>query len=244
MVKIYTLSCPDTGSIRYVGKTIKNLKDRLWVHISVSKTKRTHRDKWINSIIQKGKKPIIELLDECGEEDWVIYEMYWIAQIKGWGFNLTNHTIGGEGPHGRIFSKESRNKISKALKGRKYSKETIEKMRRSQMGKKLKQETIDKIVSKHIGTKHKKESIKKMKKAHFGKKMSRESRKKMSLKRMGITPTNVKSVKMYKHIFDEFKVFKNITTASNETNISRTAIMNCLNGLSKTAGGYIWRYNN
>lgn len=36
--------------------------------------------------------------------------------------------------------------------------------------------------------------------------------------------------------------YKSIVYASNLTEISRTAINNCVTGWSKTAGGYIWRY--
>lgn len=40
------------------------------------------------------------------------------------------------------------------------------------------------------------------------------------------------------------KVFNSITNASKETNISRTAIMNCLSGISKSAGNKKWKYAN
>lgn len=35
--------------------------------------------------------------------------------------------------------------------------------------------------------------------------------------------------------------YNNVTEASRNTGISRTSITNCLSGLSKTAGGYIWK---
>lgn len=35
--------------------------------------------------------------------------------------------------------------------------------------------------------------------------------------------------------------FENVTEASKATGISRTSITNCLSGLSKTAGGFIWK---
>ena len=36
--------------------------------------------------------------------------------------------------------------------------------------------------------------------------------------------------------------FDTIAEASNNTNIKRTSISNCLSGASKSAGGYIWKY--
>lgn len=38
-------------------------------------------------------------------------------------------------------------------------------------------------------------------------------------------------------------VYDNITEASKATKISRTAISNCLAGLSKTVGGFLWKKN-
>lgn len=38
-------------------------------------------------------------------------------------------------------------------------------------------------------------------------------------------------------------MYESITEASKATKISRTAISNCLSGLSKTAGGFIWKKN-
>jgi hypothetical protein len=40
------------------------------------------------------------------------------------------------------------------------------------------------------------------------------------------------------------KEFGSITDAAEETKIGRTAINNNLKGLSKTSGGYIWKYKN
>ena len=111
---IYTLSDPKTNEIRYIGKT-NDLDYRLKKHINESKNKRTHKEKWIDSIILKGLSPIIEILDIVDETEWCFYETYWISQFKTWGFNLTNGTSGGEGSDG--------------FKGKNHSNETKEKCR-------------------------------------------------------------------------------------------------------------------
>ena len=94
---IYSLSDPDTFEIRYIGKA-NNLKYRLWAHLNEAKNdkKNLHKCNWINSLLIKGKKPIIEIVEEVSITDWQFYERYWILQFSAWGFNLINKTKGGE----------------------------------------------------------------------------------------------------------------------------------------------------
>ena len=108
---IYTLSDPDTKEIRYVGKTVKSLKARLTNHIYTSKKIKNHRCNWIKSIINKGKKPEIDIIDVCPWYESQDLETYWIAQFKAWGFRLVNATNGGEGNLGSILSKENKEKL-------------------------------------------------------------------------------------------------------------------------------------
>ena len=65
---IYTLECPISGEIRYIGKT-NNIKKRLSTHIFVSKKQKTHKDKWIFKLKKDNKKPIIKIIDEIYEEE-------------------------------------------------------------------------------------------------------------------------------------------------------------------------------
>ena len=91
-VKIYTLSGPK--GVRYVGKTIQSLKDRLSGHLS-SKSN-DHRGNWISSLKARGIKPTINLIDLVDEDVWQESEMYWIKKYKDEGFILTNTSAGGE----------------------------------------------------------------------------------------------------------------------------------------------------
>ena len=56
--------------------------------------------------------------------------------------------------------------------------------------------------------------------------------------------SNMKSIIQYDKNDNIINDFKSITDASKKTNISITSIANCLKGLSKTSGGYIWKYKN
>lgn len=110
---IYALT-DEIGNIRYIGKS-NNVESRYKSHLKESKNKKTHKEKWINSMINRNLKPDYFILEECIFSDWIFMEEYWIAQVKAWGFNLTNGTIGGEGSNG--------------FKGKKHSEETKQKLR-------------------------------------------------------------------------------------------------------------------
>lgn len=116
-IKIYTLE--DNEGIKYVGKT-ESINSRFNRHIfdAKNKTKLNKRDAWIKSLLNKGQKPIITIIDIVSETDWVFWEKYWISQFKTWGFDLKNTTDGGEGTYGRIVSNETRNKMSLTKKGK------------------------------------------------------------------------------------------------------------------------------
>lgn len=116
-IKIYTLS--DSKGIRYVGQT-KNMKNRFNKHIFEAKKDggKNKRCSWIKSVLNKGLKPKMELIDEVPFDEWAFWEKYWISQIKSWGFNLVNMTEGGEGSYGLVVTDKTKKKMSEAKKGR------------------------------------------------------------------------------------------------------------------------------
>lgn len=93
--KIYTLTDPITNEVRYVGKS-QNPKKRLYEHIGESKRKcNTEKHFWINYLLSKGYKPVIDVVEECDNSEAEFFEIFYISLFKSWGFNLTNKTIGG-----------------------------------------------------------------------------------------------------------------------------------------------------
>jgi len=108
-VTIYTLSDPNTGEVRYVGKTQRPIKDRKSEHIYFAKKlNKTYSHRWINSLLKNNQRPVFKVLDTCESKEWKLIEQYWISQFKDWGFDLTNHSVGGEGTFGRKWSKDER----------------------------------------------------------------------------------------------------------------------------------------
>lgn len=98
-VKIYTLSDPIKRDVRYVGKTIESLNDRLKRHLRDHY--KTRKSMWIRSLRNKGLTPVIELIEEVEDCDWENEEKFYISYFRFLGFNLTNHSEGGRG--GKLY---------------------------------------------------------------------------------------------------------------------------------------------
>lgn len=95
---IYTLTDPIDKEVKYVGKS-KDTKDRLKRHMSNDHLKDswTSKNKWLLWLRNQGLKPEIEILDEGDVDNIDDLEIYWIEQLKHWGYKLKNETIGGDG---------------------------------------------------------------------------------------------------------------------------------------------------
>ena len=119
---IYTLEDPITGEIRYVGKA-NSLKSRLYGHIIECnrQDRKTHKINWIKSLLEKGMRPIISILDEVPGDEWEYWERYWIQQLNQWGTNLTNISSGGFKGNNYKRSSLSKDKMKISKKGIKLS---------------------------------------------------------------------------------------------------------------------------
>lgn len=118
---IYALKEPATNRVRYVGKTIQKPESRLASHISVAKhgRKKDYAHCWIKSILSRGEKPILEII-ESGVT--VEREIFWIKHFRKSGV-LTNFTDGGElGNTGKTWklSKETIDRTSSRRRKKVY----------------------------------------------------------------------------------------------------------------------------
>lgn len=116
---IYTLADPRTPeNIRYIGKTMDCLNNRLSKHIYESrKGAKHHRACWIRSLLKENIKPQIKILDII-QEEWSFWEKHYISLYKSWGFNLVNNSEGGEGTVGFKHSEETKKYLSEYNLGR------------------------------------------------------------------------------------------------------------------------------
>ena len=89
---IYILSDPETGVVRYIGKT-RDPKARMRNHIG--RKENNHKGNWIESLRRKNLLPEVTFIDEVPTEEWSFWEQHWIQVFRGWGFPLTNANAGG-----------------------------------------------------------------------------------------------------------------------------------------------------
>lgn len=215
---IYTLSDPITQEVRYVGKTI-NPKQRKHNHSNISRDKGTHKRNWINLLKKQGLKPNFEIIDQV-ENDWKFWEKYWIAQFKSWGFNLCNYTLGGDGlesanqtsfKKGQIPWNKGTAKV-KILKGTQHLNGLSTRFKKG-------------LTPWNIGKRyyHNKEGV-----IQFNSSPQKISKRKKVVKQIN------------KNTMEVIKEYESISSASIDTGIIRSSISNVLNGVAKTAGGYIW----
>lgn len=79
--------------------------------------KRTHSSKWIRSLLAVGQEPVLRIIETCQQDVADDREVFWIAQRRSEGFNLTNHTDGGGGTRGWHPTDETRANMSRSRKG-------------------------------------------------------------------------------------------------------------------------------
>jgi len=90
--KIYTMTCPVTHDIIYVGSTVQPLKVRLSLHLNDSKNSNSPLKKYIRDMNIVPSMELIEEIDVLTENQLRIVEYYWIDQFRQWGFRLKNMT--------------------------------------------------------------------------------------------------------------------------------------------------------
>jgi hypothetical protein len=97
---IYALCDPETGEVRYIGKSVRpwhRLRQHsLYDH--VHKGHRSRRSAWLRHLALKNVWPTFTVLEVCTEasRNWEAAERDWIEFYKSIGADLVNATNGGE----------------------------------------------------------------------------------------------------------------------------------------------------
>ncbi len=148
IVYIYTLNDPITNEVRYVGKSV-NPDRRYKEHIRNCYSNSNHKNNWIKSILDRGDKPIMEIIEETTSEFWSEREQYWISIFD----NLTNSTLGGEDG---TFTEEVRNKMiinntgeNNPMWGKKWSEEQRKRLSEQRKGVPKSDDFRDKLSKKN-----------------------------------------------------------------------------------------------
>jgi group I intron endonuclease len=214
---IYFLIDPENNDIKYVGKTINNVKKRFDQHINrCLKKEHNHKCSWVRLLNSKNLKPILKIEEVIRSENIkelnnILYkkEQDWIVKLKS-KYKLTNLTDGGIGLVGHKFTEEHKRKISKALSGDKnpmYGKDNPFK------GKKHTEET-KKIISNKLkgnkcslGVKRSDITKKRISESRVGKKLSNETKEKLRIKL-----SEIFKKKLSQNQIEEIKKLKGIKT--------------------------------
>lgn len=148
-VYIYGLCDPESGLIRYIGKSIRPV-ERLSNHMNDHGT--CHRTNWLRSLKIKGLKPTLVILQELPENAaWQDAEKAWIAYGYSQGWPLVNNTSGGDGVCG--LPEETRRRIAQTWVGRKHSAETKAKIGAASKLKKMPEDAKKRISESQKGRK-------------------------------------------------------------------------------------------
>jgi len=124
---IYALIDPRTknslgGGRRYVGQSIRGMDRPIEHKHKTADNDDTHRANWLRSVWSAGLDYEIEVLqylrDDQPYDDIDNVETWWIAYGRSEGWDLTNYTDGGGGVRGYRHTKQTRSRISEAMKTR------------------------------------------------------------------------------------------------------------------------------
>lgn len=147
---IYGLVDPETGEVRYIGKSIRP-EQRLRNHINEAPSN-CHRSHWIQSLKARGLEPTLMIIETIhGEWPWQESERFWIKRCRDGGIRLTNNTSGGDGVSD--LPPETRERMRQTWLGRKHKPETIEKLRTISSARVHSDATREKMSRRHKGRK-------------------------------------------------------------------------------------------
>ena len=212
---IYVLSCPETGLVRYVGKS--NVPEKRYkTHCRVDLLETSKKVSWVKSLNKRGLKPVMNIIDEVPFCDWKFWEKHYIKLYKSCGARLVNSTDGGDGG----LCNESREKLSKFFKGKDFlSKEQRQKAN---------QVLIEYCKNNPPWNKGKKYNFS----------SSKEDVKKRSDAQKG--RHKVKEVLQYSLSGSLIKHWKSMSEICEQTMFRQGDISRCCNGKGKSASGFIW----
>lgn len=177
-----------------------------------------------NKIVSKTSYEI-EILFESDDYEFIKQKEIEFISLYGRINNgtgiLSNMTDGGDGFIGYVPSKEKIAKHKIFMTGRKQSQEEIQKRIESRKGYLHSEETKLKISNSHKGKKPSKEHLEKLYK--------------------GQILANSKPINQYDLKGNFIRGWQSATIAAKEINLHPTSIRHCVQGKTKTSGGYIWK---
>lgn len=84
---IYGLRCPKTDDYKYIGKSSSGMQ-RAKTHLTYSHNESVNH--WVAELREQGFCPLIDVIEECSEEDLQVKEQFWIQFYTDSGCKLMN----------------------------------------------------------------------------------------------------------------------------------------------------------
>lgn len=242
VVCIYLLVNNVNGKI-YVGRTV-DARNRIREHFTKDYTRYNGRKLSNAKDFYGVNKFSFYVVETCEKDEVADLEKMYLDLLLPFddnGYNIIRNKTDEQSSF--IMEDDHKKKISQSLisyyrenenvfKGRTHSKESIE------LIKKNVRNEDGSLKNKWIGSDEQKSFMK-----EIAKKDNAINRLNEWIDENG-HPRRRKIVMIEKKTLKELKEFDSISEASESTGIARTAINNCLSGISKTSGGYIWKYVN
>lgn len=92
--KIYTLTNPVGNEIFYVGSTSVQLNERLNIHVwSARNRQQGSVGRYMGNLTLKPIIEEIESFDSISDKGLLSAELFWVRQLKCWGFNILNDNM-------------------------------------------------------------------------------------------------------------------------------------------------------
>lgn len=200
---IYGLVDPRSLCVRYIGKTwLGSRRPQAHKYKSVLKKDRTRRAAWVKSLLALGLDYKVVELELCSYDQTTALEVWWISYGRALGWDLTNHTDGGEGMLGHVPTSETRRKISVAHADRVFTEQHRARISEAKKGVPKTEEhkaklsaaahkqwedpkTLEIVVAANVGRKQSPETLAKRSAAMTGRKQSAETVAKRALSMTG-----------------------------------------------------------
>lgn len=233
---IYTLNCPETNEVRYVGKST-NPSKRFSNHLC--DTSKSHKASWIKSLINNNKLPILNIIEEFDNE-LACYnaEIIYISSYS----NLTNHHIGGLGATSETTtgSLNGNAKITEDIvllikDDLLHTDLTILEISQKYL--------ISKVIVQNVASGSSWAHITNFTgKEKFIRKNSITNRRN-ALINAGVYDKLSVSVNQYDLKMNLLNTYKSISDAAKQTGVDRTSISQCVNNKQNKTRNYIWKRN-
>jgi len=174
---IYGLVDPRTDGVRYIGRSSSGTKrPKQHRHPSRLPKDPTHKGRWLRALKRQGLSYRIRVLERVPSDELLDdAEKRWIVHGKEQGWQLTNLTGGGHGLYQHTFTKEHRERISKANKGRKLTEEQRHKLSEAAKRWKRTPEHMEKLRQSNIGRPQSEYQKRRVSEVHTGKIVSQKT---------------------------------------------------------------------